>query len=73
MNKEELKKVLGEDYEPYMEFKARERTRVLRKKARELARSRSEEDPAWKKACAVLDEIWARELAKANEELGIVE
>lgn len=73
VNKEDLKKVLGEDYEPYMEFKARENARRLKKRARELAQSRVEVNPEWKKANAILDELWAKELAKANEELGVVE
>lgn len=73
---QEVKNLLGSDYEAYLEFKTRQAAKALQRKAKELATAMVSEGGVyaqqWGKLNAQLDAIWEKATAEANTQVGIV-
>ena len=73
----DLKNVLGEDYEAFVEFKAQKDKRAKIQSAKELARAMISEGGKYYDAYSRLDEqlnaIWEKANGEARKEVGIAE
>ena len=71
----ELKKLLGEDFEAFQEFKTARDRKQKQQKAKELARAMVEEDgkyyEAYNRLETQLDGIWKKAMDEANAQVGI--